>query len=89
NREYVVTSMPTEPLLAEASARIMNDPFISPTELINQLSSALKKGVVEADDSKKDLNDTNASENYFRFVTIEDFLRSLLADKVYEKIENH
>ncbi|CAG8805753.1 15781_t:CDS:2, partial [Gigaspora margarita] len=113
DREYVVTSMPTEPLLAEASARIMNDPYISPIELINQLSSALKKGIVEAgyrgeltarllllnawdrcikkksiDDRKKDFNDTNASENYFRFVTIEEFLRSLLADNVYEKIEN-
>ncbi|CAG8854769.1 20013_t:CDS:1, partial [Gigaspora margarita] len=48
DRKYVVTSMPTEPVLAEASARIMNDPYVSLTELINQLSEALKKGVVEA-----------------------------------------
>ncbi|CAG8572318.1 3247_t:CDS:2 [Ambispora leptoticha] len=35
-REYIVTSMPSEPVLAEASARIMNDPYVSFTELINQ-----------------------------------------------------
>ncbi|CAG8772474.1 11839_t:CDS:1, partial [Racocetra fulgida] len=108
DRKYVVTSMPTEPVLAEASARIMNDPHVSLTELINQLSEALKKGVVEAgyrgeltarllllnawdccikkkNEKEKSFDDTDI---IFRFVTIEDFLRSLLADNVYEKIEN-
>ncbi|CAG8826329.1 32652_t:CDS:2, partial [Racocetra persica] len=47
SHEYIITEMPTEPLLTEASTRIMNDPYISLTELINQLSSALKNGVVE------------------------------------------
>ncbi|CAG8522319.1 12399_t:CDS:2, partial [Dentiscutata heterogama] len=63
--KYFVISMPTEPVLAEASARIINDPKISLTELINKLSKALKKGIVEAE-----------------------FLKSLLADNVYEKIKN-
>ncbi|CAG8498236.1 4132_t:CDS:1 [Funneliformis caledonium] len=48
NRECIIISMPTEPVLAEAAAQIMNDPNVNLTELINQLSSALKKGVVEA-----------------------------------------
>ncbi|CAG8841880.1 12447_t:CDS:2, partial [Gigaspora margarita] len=111
DRKYVVTSMSTEPVLAEASARIMNDSDISLTKLINQLSEALKKGVVEAGyrgeltarllllnawdccikkkilDEKK-TNDTNISKNYFRFVTLEEFLKSLLVDNVYEKIKN-
>ncbi|CAG8831448.1 30742_t:CDS:1, partial [Racocetra persica] len=106
DRKYIVTAMPTEPVLAEASARIMNDPHISLTELINKLSEALKKGVVEAGYrgeltarllllnawdcciKKKILDDTNISKNYFRFVTLEEFLKSLLVDNVYEKIKN-
>ncbi|CAG8469482.1 8349_t:CDS:2 [Diversispora eburnea] len=43
----VNTSMPTERVLAEASSRIINDPDVDLPELINQFSSALKKGIVE------------------------------------------
>ncbi|CAG8834999.1 27161_t:CDS:2, partial [Racocetra persica] len=106
DRECIITSMPSEPVLAEASARIMNDPDVCFTELINQLSSALKKGVVEAgyrgeltarllllrawDDcnKKKHPRGTDVGNDYSRFVTINEFLRSLLADNVYNKIEN-
>ncbi|CAJ0749101.1 3807_t:CDS:2, partial [Entrophospora sp. SA101] len=48
DRECIITSMPTEPVLAEAASQIMNDSNVNLTKLINQLSSALKKGVIEA-----------------------------------------
>ncbi|CAG8727381.1 24676_t:CDS:2 [Cetraspora pellucida] len=48
DHKYIVTAMPTEPMLAEANAQIMNNSHISLTELINKLSEALKKGIVEA-----------------------------------------
>ncbi|CAG8725364.1 22304_t:CDS:2 [Cetraspora pellucida] len=48
NCKYIITSMPSKPVLAKASAQIMNDLHISLTELINKLSEALKKGLVEA-----------------------------------------
>jgi hypothetical protein len=35
DRESIITSMPSEPVLAEASARIMNDPNVNLTQLIN------------------------------------------------------
>ena len=107
DRECVITSMPTEPVLAEASARIMNDPNVRFTELINQLSSAHKKGVVEAgyrgeltarllllkawDNciQKKHPGSRDVGNDYSRFVTINEFLKSLLADNVYKKIEDH
>ncbi|CAG8852198.1 13669_t:CDS:1, partial [Gigaspora margarita] len=106
DREYVITSMPTEPVLAEASARIMNDPNVRLTELINQLSSAHKKGVVEAgyrgeltarllllkawDNciQKKYPGSRDVGNDYSRFMTINEFLKSLLADEVYKKIED-
>ncbi|CAG8722062.1 430_t:CDS:2, partial [Cetraspora pellucida] len=47
DHKYIVTVMPTEPVLAEASAQIMNNSHISLTELINKLSEALKKGIIE------------------------------------------
>ncbi|CAG8844925.1 5823_t:CDS:1, partial [Racocetra persica] len=40
------------------------------------------------DDKNKNLDNTNVSQNYFRFMTIEEFLKSLLADNVYEKIRD-
>ncbi|CAG8831877.1 11791_t:CDS:1, partial [Gigaspora margarita] len=107
DREYVVTSMPTEPVLAEASARIMNDPTVRLAELINQLSSALKKGVVEAgyrgeltarllllkawDNciQKKHPGSRDIGNDYSHFMTINEFLKSLLADNVYKKIEDN
>ncbi|CAG8464573.1 26462_t:CDS:2 [Dentiscutata erythropus] len=76
------------------------------TELINQLSSALKKGVVETgycgeltarllllkawDDcnKKKHPSGTDLGNDYSHFMTINEFLRSLLADNIYEKIKN-
>ena len=107
DRECIITSMPSEPVLAEAAARIMNDSNVNLTELINQLSSALKKGVVEAgyrgelaarllllkawDDcnKKKHPNGTDVGNDYSHFVTMNEFLKSLLTDNVYRRIENH
>ena len=106
DRECIITSMPTEPVLAEAAARMMNDPNVSLAELINQLSSALKKGVVEAgyrgeltarllllrawDDciKKKHPHGADVGNDYSRFVTMDEFLKSLLAESVYRKIED-
>ena len=105
DRECIITSMPTEPVLAEAAARMMNDPNVSLAELINQLSSALKKGVVEAgyrgeltarllllrawDDciKKKRPHGADVGNDYSRFVTMDEFLKSL-AESVYRKIED-
>ncbi|CAG8749230.1 12114_t:CDS:2, partial [Racocetra fulgida] len=69
-----------------------------------ELSEALKKGVVEAELTARllllnawnccikkkilDENSMNTSKNYFRFVALEEFLKSLLVDNVYEKIKN-
>ncbi|CAG8744215.1 25005_t:CDS:10 [Cetraspora pellucida] len=47
NCKYIVIAMPSKSVLVEASAQIMNDPHIRLTELINKLSKALKKGIVE------------------------------------------
>ncbi|CAG8638432.1 1329_t:CDS:2 [Paraglomus occultum] len=106
DRECITTSMPTEPVLAEAAARMMNDPNVSLAELINQLSSALKKGVVEAgyhgeltarllllrawDDciKKKHPRGADVGNDYSRFVTMDEFLKSLLAESIYRKIED-
>ncbi|CAG8523819.1 7914_t:CDS:1, partial [Diversispora eburnea] len=48
DRECIIKSKPTEPVLAEVSAQIINDPNVDLSELTNQLSSALRKRIVEA-----------------------------------------
>ncbi|CAG8701632.1 16676_t:CDS:2, partial [Dentiscutata erythropus] len=47
DHKSIIISMPSEAVLAEASAQIMNDPEIGLIELINTLTSVLKNGIVE------------------------------------------
>ncbi|CAG8766589.1 4721_t:CDS:1, partial [Racocetra fulgida] len=102
DRKSIITSMPTEPVLAEASAQIMNDPDINLIELINSLTSALKNGAVEGgyrgelvarllllkawDDVYEKLDVPSTRIHYSRFITLSEFLKSLLADNAYKKI---
>ncbi|CAG8717388.1 1410_t:CDS:2, partial [Funneliformis mosseae] len=57
NRKSNITSMPTEPVLAEAVARIMNDSEVSLTELTNRLASAR---MTLAKETKVNLSETMA-----------------------------
>ncbi|CAG8854498.1 42178_t:CDS:1, partial [Gigaspora margarita] len=52
--------------------------------LLNAWDCCIKK----KNEKEKNSDDTNISKNYFRFVTLEEFLKSLLADNVYKKIKN-
>jgi hypothetical protein len=45
-RDRIATSLPSEPILAEAASRIMNDPSVDVSELLNVLASTFKEGVV-------------------------------------------
>ncbi|CAG8819230.1 3338_t:CDS:2, partial [Racocetra fulgida] len=49
--------------------------------LLNAWDCCIKKKIL-------DENNMNISKNYFQFVTLEEFLKSLLADNIYEKIKN-
>ncbi|CAG8802771.1 17563_t:CDS:2, partial [Racocetra fulgida] len=104
DRKNITTSMSTEPVLAEASAQIMNDPDIKLIEIINELISSLQDGGVEGgyrgelvarllllkawDDVYKKLDAPSTRIHYSRFMTLSDFLKSLLAENAYDKISS-
>ncbi|RIB07563.1 hypothetical protein C2G38_2214076 [Gigaspora rosea] len=104
DRKNIITSMSTEPVLAEASAQIMNDPDINLIDIINALISSLQNGGVEGgyrgelvarllllkawDGVYKKLKVPFTRIHYSRFMTLSVFLKSLLADNAYEKISS-
>uniref|UniRef100_A0A1D1XK08 Cytochrome c-type biogenesis protein CycH n=1 Tax=Anthurium amnicola TaxID=1678845 RepID=A0A1D1XK08_9ARAE len=45
-RDRITTSLPSEPILAEAASRIINDPSVDVSELLNVLASTFREGVV-------------------------------------------